>query len=710
MKRNYLLGLLIALLALLLRLHHIGWGLPDWFEEAVSVKRAWEFWTWGVEGFDFDPRFFIYPSLHFYMQFAVQAILLGGGYLLGAYPDASSFQLAYYVDPGLFLLAGRVLTAVLGSATVFLVFLAGWRLAGASAAVPAALFLAGNAVHVEKSRFVEVDVAMTFFAALSYLFFLKYADRGARRNLWLAAAAVGLAAATKYPGALLIVNLPAALWIRGERPVSGKLIFSGLLALLVFAAATPYVFLDFDAFRNDFAGQVHHMREGHFGREAEGAAGAWRHFTSGFGVSLLLLAAVGGAAALRSRTKAFLLAPLPILLFALLSVSRMQDPHYPLPVFPPIALLAAFALGRIVPLSGPRRRFLLAAATLVLLLDPGARILDLDRRLSAPDTRRLAREWIEQNIRPESLVLTEPHGPQLYSTARREEYAEAPEFRKIRDRLLDALDARPVYATFVIPSYDVSWWRSARFYRFEPYQWYDYIVLSGSIRGRYRDDPDRYPVQNRFYDEVNRRFRSVRIFAPEGGLGPTIEIYERAAPPVALPEIRLDPAGKGDETYRTFMLKQGVAYERRGLDGPAAALYRALVEHDRDDPEPFVRLGTLLGRTANAAAGIPYLERGVEIDPADRRARRNLAVLLCRAGEIEKGARQFEILLAENDGDGETHLDFALSLLVLGRTDRAIRHFERFLSLSPGHPKADEVGKTVERIRAPDRSENPETR
>lgn len=135
------------------------------------------------------------------------------------------------------------------------------------------------------------------------------------------------------------------------------------------------------------------------------------------------------------------------------------------------------------------------------------------------------------------------------------------------------------------------------------------------------------------------------------------------------------------------------------MDGPAVAVYRALIELRSDDPEPFVRLGTLLGRTANASAGVPFLERAVEIDPSDGRARRNLAVLLCKGGKIESGARQFEILLEENRGDGETHLDYALALLVLRRTDEAMDHIEKFLALSPGHPRAEEVERTSERLR-----------
>src|SRR5207244_5897414 len=66
----------IALAALALRLHGIGWGLPEVFEEAYPFKAAWEMWGWGPQrGLDLNPHFFKYPSLTLYLQFLVQGIL-----------------------------------------------------------------------------------------------------------------------------------------------------------------------------------------------------------------------------------------------------------------------------------------------------------------------------------------------------------------------------------------------------------------------------------------------------------------------------------------------------------------------------------------------------------------------------------------------------------------------------------------------------------
>jgi len=691
MRRKYLLGILLALFALALRLHHIGWGLPDWFEEAVSVKRAWGFWGWGRDGYDFNPHFFIYPSFYFYLQFAAQAVVRAAGWFAGAFPDAETFRLAWHLNGDLFLLAGRTVTALFGSATVMLLFLTGWRIGGVRIAVPAALFFALHAVHLEKCRFVEVDVALTFFAALSYHFLVVYLEEGKPRDLLLASAAVGLAAAVKYPGALLLLNIFLAPAFRRERSFPRLVIAGSFLAGAVFLIASPYVLLDFDTFRNDFAGQVYHMREGHFGREAEGVWGAWRHFTAGSGVPLFLVSAVGAAWALARRRREMILVFFPAALFTLLSMSRMQDPHYPLPAAAPLALLAAAGLSRIVPARRRGRDLVLAGAVLLLLAPPCGRIADLHRRLSAPDTRTEARRWIEENLPPGTLILREPHGPQLASMLERDEYLNAPEYAPVRARLLAGLRSRPAYATAVLPSYDISWWRSARFYHFEPYQWFDTIVVSGSIRDRYRKDPERFPVQNRFYDELERRFRSVASFEPAGGLGPAIEVYRRSGGTIVPAAIALDRTGAGDEVYRQFMLKTGIRYERSGLHGPAAFLYRALIDLLPEETEAMIRLGTLLARTGSGAEGVELLERAVRLDRTDRTARRNLAVLLSRGGEIERGADLFEELLGEDERDGEMHLNYASSLLALGRTELAVEHFERFLALSPEHPKAEEI-------------------
>ena len=96
----------VALAALALRLWHLTWGLPDLYEEATPLFRAWGFWNWGGQGLDLNPHFFNYPALSFIVQFVLQAVHYGVGFVAGIYPDASAFQSAWAADISRYVLIG----------------------------------------------------------------------------------------------------------------------------------------------------------------------------------------------------------------------------------------------------------------------------------------------------------------------------------------------------------------------------------------------------------------------------------------------------------------------------------------------------------------------------------------------------------------------------------------------------------------------------
>ena len=115
-------------------------------------------------------------------------------------------------------LVGRGLSALAGSATVYLTFLVGQRCYGRRAGLLAALFLAVTVLHIQSSHFATVDALMGLFVALSFLFFLRVADAepGIRPAI-LSGAAVGLAAATKLNAAVALLPLAVAC-VQGSRP------------------------------------------------------------------------------------------------------------------------------------------------------------------------------------------------------------------------------------------------------------------------------------------------------------------------------------------------------------------------------------------------------------------------------------------------------------------------------------------------------------
>src|SRR5207248_9755081 len=73
----------LVALAVLLRVWHIRQGLPDFIEEAIPFKRAFEMWGWSTGHADLDPHLFHYPSFTFYLHFVLQKLHYAVGSLLG---------------------------------------------------------------------------------------------------------------------------------------------------------------------------------------------------------------------------------------------------------------------------------------------------------------------------------------------------------------------------------------------------------------------------------------------------------------------------------------------------------------------------------------------------------------------------------------------------------------------------------------------------
>ena len=109
---------------------------------------------------DFNPHFFDYPSLYMYVQALVAVVRFVFGAMRGEWSGlAQAPTEEFYVW-------GRGVTAILGTATVWLVYRAGMRW-GARTALLAAVLLAVMPLHVRESHYVLTDVPATFLVTLT---------------------------------------------------------------------------------------------------------------------------------------------------------------------------------------------------------------------------------------------------------------------------------------------------------------------------------------------------------------------------------------------------------------------------------------------------------------------------------------------------------------------------------------------------------------
>ena len=377
----------------MLRVLGLDFGLPAIYrpDENVAVGRAM-----GLLHGVLDPHFADWPHLFFNLS----ALWLAPAELLGIVHDQPSAHLWV-----------RLLSALLGSATVLLVIDFGRRAYGWSAGLVGGAGLAVAFLAVRDSHFGTPDTALAL--AITSALYIAYRTLGQAgiRTLLLNGLALGLAAGTKYNGAIALLAAAAG-QAGGPRPnrlTAGTLIrrlgVIALVGLAVFGLSSPFLLLD--------PGMTAHGLGYIFSHLASDTVDqvGWIRLTIalfiGLDPALFLLSLAGVAYACWRRTAAdrvILAFLLPY--YAVIGTGHSVFFRYADPMIPPLALLAGRIAAegvRLIP--RPSLRGLALGALLAAIVVPAA-IHDLrfDTLVQQPDTRSLAYEWLEQHVAPGSRV------------------------------------------------------------------------------------------------------------------------------------------------------------------------------------------------------------------------------------------------------------------------------------------------------------------
>jgi YYY domain-containing protein len=233
--------LAIVLFAAAARLVHMDWDQNHHFhpdERAVvsAVQRL------SFRPFQWNPQWFNYGSLPIYLTKITSSVAA----LVD--PQAASYD-------GL-MLQGRYVSAVIGALTVFVLMLLGSRLYDRSVGLLAGLLLAACVLHIQYSRFLAVDVPLTFFVLLALYALVGVSREGRATQFMLAGMCIGFATATKFSAMPLFVPLGVAALHRYvvERrllSVASRCALAVVVAVAAFALAQPYALIDFKTFYHD---------------------------------------------------------------------------------------------------------------------------------------------------------------------------------------------------------------------------------------------------------------------------------------------------------------------------------------------------------------------------------------------------------------------------------------------------------------------------
>ncbi len=171
MRHNSLILILIMLLALILRIYGINWGLPgkDYYfsynSDEVHYIRGLS--RMEPEKLDFNPHYFNWGTWHYY---ELGAIIGLAGFL--NIVKLSKDKYFYYANPSemaKIYLAGRFLSVLFALGTILLVYLIGKEIYSQNLGLLAGFFMAINPAHIVNSHYLKADTSVTFWITLLLL-------------------------------------------------------------------------------------------------------------------------------------------------------------------------------------------------------------------------------------------------------------------------------------------------------------------------------------------------------------------------------------------------------------------------------------------------------------------------------------------------------------------------------------------------------------
>jgi 4-amino-4-deoxy-L-arabinose transferase-like glycosyltransferase len=568
---------LVLVAGLSLRLWGIGWGLPNLYhaDEGLTVRQALAFGAGYLQPYEY-----VHSPLLPYIVTVLYGLHFLLGLASGRFHSPSDLAVSFFNNPTPFYLLARLTSTVFGVAAILVAYALGMRAYGHRAGLVSALCVALSPALVRHAHYSQYDIPMACLVLVALTLLWRFAEEPDARRFLIASVAVGLAIVMKYAAFPLVVPfVVAVLWVAkhrhwSRRQVLSYLAWGGIVAGGTFVAVSPYTVLDFHNFWSDvvlfqLATQVGYGQA--FSKILAYYASALTF--EGLGLPLMIAGLAGLAYAIyRRRSADLLLASFAVSYLAVLLLQRLTQPNYIVGVVPVLGILAALALDAIWHALPARWARWWPAALLVLGVAVGPmayRAYRVGQSFSWPDTRTMARAWIEANIPAGAKTLSDPTWtvPQLRESraSLTRSLGQRAVSKKIETRAESTQAAYGQYARYQLaaldsysgPTYDIeyiphlSWqadesapdvevfpvWGTFRGKVFSleelRAQGFQYAVVSSLKYAQYlrEDGKQKWPSYYALYSSLEEQCRLLKEFAPDTRVvGPVIKIYDLRSP------------------------------------------------------------------------------------------------------------------------------------------------------------------------------------
>jgi hypothetical protein len=462
-----------------------------------------------------DPEYYVNPAAYTHVLQLVFSVWFGG---------RAGVSRTFAEHPGQVFLVARVTAAVLGTIAVWLLYIAGKRLFDRRTGLLAASLLGVSFLPVFYSHLALNDVPTLAPIGLSLWGTAGVLREGRVRDYVIAGLGLGIASATKYTGGIVLLPLVAAIAAQfmapgGRAPATRGLAIAGGMALVGFVGANPYALIEFAKFRDGLNHQSTAADDaiGKLGLTQDNGVGyyLWT-FTWGMGWVPLIAAVAGAILLLRDEPRLVaLLAPAPILYVLFMGSQARFFGRWLIPVFPLVALLAAYCIFEISDAIGRRRPALRLTAVVVGVLALCGQglvySLHIGQVLSRQDTRNATREWMVAHVPERTKVVVEPIVPDGWATdVGRPSVSTANGYRWVKypasRSFIDPDTGQPVPEPGLVINIE-DYERILRPSLIDDYEngGYCWVVTGSTQRGRAEAEPDVVPEALAYYRELERR-------------------------------------------------------------------------------------------------------------------------------------------------------------------------------------------------------------
>ena len=426
----------IVFVGFVLRIYQIASNLPfvTYTDESLFVWRAIYCGTGDLNPYPLMPYAF-----HIYILFLLYSALASIAFILGIFHSVWDVAKLYLTNPSFFYISGRLASALMGTATIYITYRLGKLVYSKRVGIVAASLLTFFPTHVLYSHIVAYQIPAMLFILLSIWRIFKISNvttaSSTIKEYLVTGFLIGISISTHPSGFLLLVPFVVSHALRvygGNKPfhiqhyVFNRTLFIGLGAILFgMFIGSPFYFIDY---RNGILSYLPSYMTGQIDPtrtiSREGYILPWLAIltdkvgyllTATIIISFLYII-VSSLYKVRRQTKFDWIAFsfVSAYIFALVYITRREERDL-LPIVPLLMLFVGVLLDDVMLFF--KNRFhrapgwvgtsIYVIGVIILLAFPVRNVFNIEREFSKIDTRSILSDWVKRNIPPGTTMVTE---------------------------------------------------------------------------------------------------------------------------------------------------------------------------------------------------------------------------------------------------------------------------------------------------------------